>query len=240
MTTYFISDLHLSPKRPSTSEQFLRFLEHEAREADAIYILGDFFEVWVGDDNDNAHDIHIREALAVFNQTGIPVYFMHGNRDFLIGEQFFEQSGCILLNDPSPIDLYGNKVLLTHGDLLCTFDRAYQRFRKFVHNPFIQKWFLKFPLSIRQKIASFLRNISSRQQHPSHYQRAWDVSLDAVYSALRQNNCYTMIHGHTHQPKIHEFILDNQEAKRIVLGEWGESSTILAYGSDSIQLKSLS
>jgi len=244
MATYFISDLHLSSKRPHLSELFLSFLEKDAKKADALYILGDLFEVWLGDDNRDPHHIRIIEALAEFSKSGIPLYFMHGNRDFLIGEQFSLESQCTLLADPTIIELYGTRVLLTHGDLLCTLDYQYQRFRKFVRHPFIKKLFLHLPLSWRQKIANFLRRESAARETniaPNHYlQRKWDVTTEAVYDMLRKHKAFTLIHGHTHKPGIHNFILDNQPARRMVLGDWHETGSVLVYSSENQELQPIS
>lgn len=249
MVTYFISDLHLSEKRPDTSALFLKFLSSEAKNADALYILGDLFESWIGDDNLNAHDEKIIEGLAEFSQTGIPLYFMHGNRDFLIGQQFVEKTRCTLLPDPTVVQIYQDKVLLTHGDLLCTFDKSYQRFRKLVRHPLTQKWFLKLPLNWRRTIANMLRmqstehfkreNDKLQKPHPSLVNALnenknaknylWDVVLNTVYKFLRENQATILIHGHTHTPGMHDFILDDHKALRIVLGEWKTAGCVLAY-----------
>lgn len=238
MATYFVSDLHLSATKPHLSHLFLKFLKGDAKKADALYILGDLFEAWIGDDNPDPHNSAIINALAEFSDNGIPVYFMHGNRDFLIGEQFAVESHCVLLPDPVVIDLYNTRVLLTHGDLLCTLDHQYQRFRKCVRHPMIKKLFLSFPLSWRQKISSFLRTKSARENIPPS--RKWDVTSDAVYQMLREHKAVTLIHGHTHKQGIHDFILDNQSAKRIVLGDWGETGSVLVYVPENITLQTIS
>lgn len=250
MATYFISDLHLSATKPQLSELFLKFLRQDAKKADALYILGDLFEAWLGDDNPDPHNMDIINALAEFSESGIPLYFMHGNRDFLIGDQFTVESHCELLPDPVVVELYNTPVLLTHGDLLCTLDQKYQRFRKFVRHPLIKKLFFSFPLSWRKKISSFLRKKSARANIPPNPpskggankeppNRKWDVTSEAVYQMLREHKSLTLIHGHTHKPGIHHFILDNQPAKRIVLGDWGETGSVLIYSPENLELKAV-
>ncbi|HQW58046.1 MAG TPA: UDP-2,3-diacylglucosamine diphosphatase [Gammaproteobacteria bacterium] len=238
MATYFISDLHLSETKPHLSALFLKFLRQDAKKADALYILGDLFEAWLGDDNADPDNISIINALAEFSETGIPVYFMHGNRDFLIGDRFTVESHCELLQDPVVVELYNTPVLLTHGDLLCTLDHKYQRFRKFVRHPLIKKLFFSFPLCWRKKISSFLRKKSTRADKKLA-NRKWDVTSEAVYQILREHKSLTLIHGHTHKPGIHHFILDNQPAKRIVLGDWGETGSVLIYSPENLELKTV-
>ncbi len=235
MSTYFISDLHLSSQHPERAERFLRFLEGPVLEADALYILGDLFDRWVGDDDQHPHHEQIIAALYHLYEQSLPVYFMHGNRDFLIGSDFILRSGCVLLEDPSVITLYGTQVLLSHGDRLCTRDTKYQGFKKFVRHPWTRSLFLKCPLSVRHKIARLLRAQSSRDAATlptGTRQPYWDVALEAVYADLRQHQCHTLIHGHTHLAQIHDFILDEQPAKRIVLGAWDQTPIILIYSDD--------
>lgn len=247
MATYFISDLHLSAAQPQISELFLKFLEQEAKKADALYILGDFFASWIGDDNPDPHNQRIIQALANFSETHhqIPIYMMHGNRDFLLGERFAQNSQCILLPDPTVIELYGESVVLTHGDQLCTLDTSYQRFRRFVRQPWIQKFFLSLPLKIRQTIAQFLRKkaCNRRTMQDNKLQpldRRWDVSSEAVYALLRTHRALRLIHGHTHKPAIHHFILDERPAIRAVLGDWGTTAKILVVAPHTLELKSIS
>ncbi len=240
MTTYFISDLHLSAKDPKTSELFLKFLDQDLKNAQALYILGDFFDSWIGDDNPDPHYHQIMQTLAEVNQSGIPVYIMHGNRDFLMGDQFIKDSNCTLLADPTVIHLFDKKIVLSHGDQLCTLDKKYQWFRRFVRHPLVQKAFLKLPLSWRITIASWLRKNSTRTKINNHQiPRHCDVVSYEVYKLLREYGASTLIHGHTHQPKIEEFILDGQPAKRIVLGDWENTGIILAYSAEGLELKSI-
>lgn len=246
--TFFISDLHLDPSRLSITENFIRFLETEAQKANALYILGDFFEVWAGDDDPNPHHKKVIEALAQFSKTKIPLYFMRGNRDFLIDKAFAKATGCLLIPDPTVIELYGQKILLMHGDSLCTQDRSHQRFRKFSQNPIIRKLFLNlFPFSWRLKIASGIRKKSQkasadREQksllnlHARH-QNPYDVCQAAVEKVLLKYHTHYLIHGHTHKPDMHEFTSFGKKNKRIVLGEWGVMGSVLVYSKDTLELK---
>lgn len=242
MATLFISDLHLHSSRPKTTECFFNFLKNEAPKAEALYILGDFFEVWAGDDKFNEHDTSVIQALASFSKKGIPTYFMHGNRDFLIGEHFAKQANCTLIPDPTVIDLYGKRVLLMHGDSLCTLDVSHQRFRRFSRNPIIRWLFLRFPRSLRAKVAGEIRAASKRSKTTSVSKPKWDdkrydVTQEAVEKALKKHKSFYLIHGHTHKPSIHNFNLNNTPAKRIVLGEWGGKGNMLVFEQDSIELK---
>lgn len=241
MATYFISDLHLSSQRADITALFLRFLATDAKKAAALYILGDLFETWIGDDTQNPHDLNVMEALANLHQAGVPVYFMHGNRDFLIGKVFAKKSQCILLPDPTVIHLHNHPVLLTHGDLLCTLDLNYQQFRRFVRHPFVQKLFLSLPLFLRQKIADFLRHhAGATLKHASDLMSPlWDVSVNTVNEFLRYHHTTIIIHGHTHKAKIHEFLLDNHPAKRIVLGDWDKTGSALLYFPNKLSLEKI-
>jgi len=239
MAVYFISDLHLHASRPHTSEIFLKFLAGDAQASDALYILGDLFEAWVGHENLDEHDSNIISALATLSRQR-PVYFMSGNRDFLLSKTLIEEMGCHFLMDPTVITLYGSPVILTHGDKLCTLDKSYQRFRSVVQHPLVKKWFLKLPYTLRTSIAKALR---SNREHtylkPTIIPRHWDVALSDVYQLMRTNEAYTLIHGHTHLPGIHEFRLDNHPAKRITLGDWGVTGSALVATENSLELKTL-
>jgi UDP-2,3-diacylglucosamine hydrolase len=241
MATYFISDLHLCADSPKITELFLHFLSHEAKEAEALYILGDLFETWIGDDNHDSHHTEILAALEQFSANGIPVFFMPGNRDFLLGGQLLADIHCQLLPDPTLIYLNEQPIVLTHGDQLCTLDKSYQRYRKIVQHPMVRKLFLKLPLAWRQKIAIFLRSRSHRPLEESTEQnnipRYFDVALSAVYRLMREKNATILIHGHTHRANIHEFILDGKPAKRIVLGDWGKTGSVLIYEENGPKLQ---
>ncbi len=219
MTTFFISDLHLDESHPEISDCFLRFLHTAASQADALYILGDFFEVWIGDDNDSPLIEKVSTALKNLSTQGIKLYFMQGNRDFLLGKRFADRCGMQLLNDPTSIDLYGQKILLMHGDLLCTDDLAYQKFRRKVHQPWLQRLFLSLPLSWRQKIAKKARQKS--MHYTQHKSRAiQDVNQIAVEKVCQQYGVTTLIHGHTHRPAIHTFKSEGKLITRYVLPAW--------------------
>lgn len=241
MAIYFISDLHLCSEEPEITQVFLRFLETQAKEADALYILGDLFETWIGEDNTNHYQSEILNALKQFNiNNQVPIFFMPGNRDFLLSQSVLEKNHCQLLADPSLILIDEKPVILTHGDKLCTLDKSYQRYRKIVQHPTTKKLFLKLPLSWRKKIAAFLRSRShlpSKSSEKRKLPRYFDVALSAVYALMREKNATTLIHGHTHQPYIHFFVLDNQPATRIVLGDWGKTGSVLIYEENGPKLQ---
>ncbi len=228
MATYFISDIHLEDRHPQITDNFLRFMDAMAPQADALYVLGDLFEVWIGDDIRSPLHENIIASFANLHAKGIPVYFIHGNRDFLIGKKFAAQTGIILLPDPMLIELYGRPVLLMHGDLLCTDDEAYQRFRRRVHNPIIQRLFLLLPKFIRRNIATSLRK-KSQQYGQQVAPLIQDVNQQAVERSLLHYQTDTLIHGHTHKPALHNFMLNGKPAKRIVLAAWHNGGEILRY-----------
>lgn len=239
MSTYFISDLHLDETRPLITASFLHFLHQQARQADALYILGDCFESWIGDDHQTALSRSVRQALAILTQEiGVPVYFMHGNRDFLVGCHYLKHCGARLLADPTIINLYNQTTLLTHGDLLCTADQSYLRFRQWVRQPFIQKLFLWQPLGFRKIIANTLRQ-QSKQANKLKPDFIMDVSPSAVTELMRHYGVRTLIHGHTHRPHIHVLELDGQQCRRIVLGAWEQSATILRVNAQDCQLEKI-
>ena len=227
MSSLFISDLHLDPSRPAIVRAFLSFLE-QASSADALYILGDFFEVWIGDDDDCEFNRSIIDALKQFTDTGTPCYIMHGNRDFLMGEQFCRDTGCKLLDDPIVIDLYGKQVLLMHGDSLCTLDEKYMEFRREVRDKAWQDDFLGKPLQERRDITNELRN-RSKNQTKDKQEDILDVTPEEVVTAMDDAMVDLMIHGHTHRPMIHELSTAQGDSKRIVLGDWYKSGWVLRY-----------
>lgn len=227
MTTLFISDLHLSVERPDMTAALLSFLQGEARRADALYVLGDLFEFWIGDDDPNPLHGEVADAFAALAGAGVPLYFVHGNRDFLLGSAFARRAGMTLLGDPSVIELYGQRTLLMHGDLLCTLDVGYQRFRRVTGWRWLRWLFLRLPLARRQRIARHLRG-NSQKENAGKAPSIMDVTEAAVYQAMRQHHCALLIHGHTHRPAIHDFSLDGQPARRIVLGDWFEQGSVLA------------
>ncbi len=226
MATLFVSDLHLDPARPAITALFLDFLARQAGRADACYILGDLFEAWIGDDDDAELGRTVAGALRALADSGVPVHFLHGNRDFLIGERFAAAAGVRLLPESEAIDLYGEPVLLLHGDTLCTDDADYQAFRAQVRDPAWQARLLELPLAQRRALAGQLRE-TSQQATQLKETAITDVNLEAVDGALRARGIRRMIHGHTHRPAIHEWMLDGQPARRAVLGDWYDRGSVL-------------
>jgi len=238
LTTLFISDLHLDADRPEVTEQFLQFLQGEAVSANGLYILGDLFESWVGDDDPNAHYLKVKVGLRKLTNQGVPVYFMHGNRDFAIGERFAEETGVQLLPDPQVIDLYGENVLLSHGDAYCTDDVQYQVIRKMVRDPNWLAAMLKKPLGERLRFAAQARAASAAHGGAINEKIA-DVNQGAIEQALRRANVDTMVHGHTHRPGEHRFTVDGDPASRIVLGDWYSQGSVLRWDNEGPRLSVL-
>lgn len=236
--TAFISDLHLDPERPAITELFLDFLAGPVRSGDALYILGDLFEAWVGDDDDAPALQPVLEGLAACTNAGLPVFVMTGNRDFLLGEGFAARTGCRLLPDPSVVDLYGEPTLLMHGDALCTDDLEYQQFRHLVRDAGWQRQFLAKPLVERRRMAAGLRE-TSRQRTARKALEIMDVNQDAVLSALHEHRVRRLIHGHTHRPATHELTVDGTAATRIVLGDWYEQGSVLWCDPTGCRLQAL-
>ena len=223
MITRFISDLHLEESRPDITSAFLSFLDEKAQAIDALYILGDFFEAWIGDDEKTPLQNQVAEALRQVSGTGTAVYLMHGNRDFLIGEDFCRRSGATLLPDPTVVDLYGTPTLLMHGDSLCTADVEYQKFRASMRNQQWQQMFLQRPLADRQLVARQLREISmAKNQGKEEF--IMDVTPEEVVREMEAHQVQRLIHGHTHRPAVHKLQANGQPARRIVLGDWAENA----------------
>ena len=238
MTTLFISDLHLEAERPDIGEQFLDFLKTEAAEAEALYILGDLFEAWVGDDDPNTHYFKIKRALRKLTDSGIPVYFMHGNRDFMIGKGFANETGVKILPDPYRVDLYGEKALLSHGDALCTDDVQYQRVRKMTRDPDWQASMLAKPLKERLRIAEEARR-QSLEQTLNMDMNIMDVNQDAVKKTIIEHGVDVLLHGHTHRPDVHKLDLGGRKAKRIVLGDWYTQGSVVRWNMRGPKLEAL-
>ena len=238
MTTLFISDLHLEASQPDIGEQFISFLGNEARQAEALYILGDLFEAWLGDDDPNPYYVAMKTALRELVDSGVPTYFMHGNRDFTIGSDFAAETGVMILNDPTVVELYGTKVLLCHGDALCTDDIEYQQVRAMTRNPEWQAMMLA--KSIEERIAFAVQaRKESLARGESVSDEIMDVNQDAVAATLREHGVDTMLHGHTHRPAIHEIDLGDRTATRIVLGDWYEHGSVVRWDSSGAKLESM-
>lgn len=219
MTIRFISDLHLEESRPDITDAFLAFLKDKAMGIDALYILGDFFEAWIGDDEKTPLQNQVAEALREVSDSGTALYLMHGNRDFLIGEDFCNRCGAELLPDPTVIDLYGTPTLLMHGDSLCTADVEYQKFRANMRNAQWQQMFLQRPLADRQMVARQLREISMAKNQ-GKAETIMDVTPEEVVREMEHHGVQRLIHGHTHRPAVHELSANGKPAVRIVLGDW--------------------
>lgn len=228
--TLFISDLHLEEIRPEITQQFLQLLLNCQHGVDALYILGDLFETWIGDDDHCAFHQQIKQALKSATQY-LPIYFLLGNRDFLIGKQFLHETGCQLLSDEQRIMLYGTPILLMHGDTLCTLDISYLKARSWLRNRFLQTLFLLLPLTFRKKIASKIREKSQRHTQSTDIE-IMDVTQSEVVRVMQKHQVKFMIHGHTHRPDTHEFTLDCTHATRIVLGAWHERGHVLVWRQD--------
>lgn len=245
MATLFISDLHLAAERPEITRQFLDFLAGEARRADALYILGDLFEYWIGDDTLSG-DARVQEdyrpivsALRGLSEAGVPVFVMHGNRDFLLGDAFVAASGCRLLPDGAVIDLYGRKTLLMHGDLLCTDDVEYQQVRQRMRDPRFIQAFLVRPVAEREALVRDYRAQSkavTSQKKPE----IMDVNTDTVTKTLQQHGVDRLIHGHTHRPAVHRLTVSGHPAERIVLGDWYDQGSVLRCDASGCTLEGLS
>nr|CAA6823464.1 MAG: UDP-2,3-diacylglucosamine diphosphatase (EC [uncultured Thiotrichaceae bacterium] len=236
MTTWFISDLHLEPSRPASIQQLFTFLQQISGNADALYILGDFFEFWVGDDFLDTPQgqavIPLIQALRAVSDSGVPVYFIHGNRDFLLGERFATETGCTMLPEQQVIDLYGTQTLIMHGDTLCTDDVDYQKARAVFRNP---KWIaqvLTWTIPQRIQRAEEMREVSKESvQYKSD--EIMDVNQQSVEQAIQDAKVTRLIHGHTHRPAVHDFTLDGADVQRIVLGDWYTQSSYLRVDNDS-------
>jgi UDP-2,3-diacylglucosamine hydrolase len=243
MTTLFVSDLHLDPVRPQATRLFLDFLAGEARNADALYVLGDLFEAWVGDDDPSETGAAVADALHALSAAGVPVRFQRGNRDFLLGIDYARRAGFAILPDPAVVVLHGNPVLLTHGDLLCTDDLAYQQFRAQTRDPAWQQRFLSQPLEARIAFAHQARAASQARQgelrEAGTMETITDVAPATVEEYFIRYGVDTMIHGHTHRPAIHALEVDGRERRRIVLGDWYEQGSVLRVDAEGFGLFSL-
>ncbi|MDP2226061.1 MAG: UDP-2,3-diacylglucosamine diphosphatase [Moraxellaceae bacterium] len=220
--TLFISDLHLSPDLPRVTAGFFRYLE-AASGAAALYVLGDLFESWVGDDHRDDYNNAVIAAFRQLSDSGTALFFAHGNRDFLLGAGFVEATAATLLPDNAVIDVNGQRLLVMHGDQLCTLDAKYMAFRAQSRDAAWQQDMLQKPLDQRLMIASMLR-MQSRANNANKAENIMDVTPEAVHQALREAGVHTLLHGHTHRPQVHDFLLEGQPAQRFVLGDWREES----------------
>lgn len=221
--TLFIADLHLSAGRPDITAAFLRFMAEDAPRADALYVLGDLFEFSIGDDEQSPLN---RLVASAFRDCGVPVFFIHGNRDFMVGRRFAREAGLTLLPEHQVIDLYGEPTLIMHGDTLCTDDAGYQRYRRITRLRWLQWLFLRLPLSKRLGIADGIRGKSAEAKQDKSV-TIMDVNQDEVARQMRKEGVRRLIHGHTHRPAIHDFMLDGQPVQRIVLGDWYTQGSVL-------------
>jgi UDP-2,3-diacylglucosamine hydrolase len=238
MSTLFISDLHLEDSQPERTQWLLTFLTGPARASRAVYILGDLFEYWIGDDAISATAQHVAKATAELHAAGVECFFLHGNRDFLLGEEYAASAKLKLLPETVVVDLYGTPTLLLHGDTLCTDDTAYQSLRRQLRDPAWQAGVLAMSIEQRLQMAQEAR-AASMQHTGSAAEEIMDVNAAAVASAFREQGVSRMIHGHTHRPAFHQVHLDAADAERIVLADWYDSGSYLevsAGGARSLDL----
>lgn len=238
MTHLFVSDLHLDAAAPEASDQFIAFLRGEARTAAALYILGDLFESWIGDDDDDPERARICAALCDYTAGGVPCFVMHGNRDFLLGEHFATRTGCRLIADPVITEIEGVRTLLAHGDLFCTGDVKYQQLRTIVRDPEWQRRLLALSLADRKLIAGEAR-AGSRAHTSRVVPDIMDANPAAIELAVREFDVDVVIHGHTHRPGVHEFKVDGRPRTRIVLGAWYEQGSVIEWGPGGFQLRTM-
>jgi len=217
--TYFVADLHLTDERPAATGRFFRFLQDEVTGADALYILGDLFEAWIGDDHGEQVAGDTANRLAALGEAGTRVYFMHGNRDFMLAERYAARSGMTLIADPARIDLYGVPTLLMHGDTLCTDDTAYQDFRRRVRHPLTRALLRRLPRALRQRMARQAR-AGSEAAKAHKAAEIMDVNADEVVRVLREYQVCRLIHGHTHRPAQHKLTVDDRACERWVVPDW--------------------
>lgn len=239
MSYWFIADLHLSPARGDISALFAEFLQQLAQQqTEALYILGDLVDAWIGDDDPSEFAMQLQQQLRRLTASGVPVYFIAGNRDFLIGQQFAKRTGVQLLTEPSVINLYGNDTLILHGDSLCSADKSYQRFRRLIRSPWVTRLLLALPLTIRLRIARRLRAASKTQRALSAAElELMDVTPATVTAVFDHYQVKQMIHGHTHRPAIHQQQLaDGSIAQRIVVGDWYQQGSMLKIDAHNVEL----
>lgn len=238
MTTAFISDLHISESQPEIGEQFIDFLCNQALNYSALYILGDLFEYWLGDDDSNSYIVNIKVALNEYTSSGIPTYYMHGNRDFLIGERFSAETGIKIISDPTIIQINNEDILISHGDIFCTDDTSYQATRKLTRDPKWQNMILNKSLEERKAFALDSR-LKSKNHTNGLTDEITDVNQTEIANTFKEFNLKTIIHGHTHRPAIHITKINNIDLKRIVLGDWYDQGSILNWDESGPNLITL-
>ncbi len=238
MAVLFISDLHLDSARPESIDAFVRFTQNEARQAESLFILGDLFEAWIGDDDDEPGLVPILDAIEALTGSGTRCRFMHGNRDFLVGEAFCARTGVQLLDEFETIELNGEPVLLTHGDLLCSDDVRYLELRRQLRDPAWQQDFLGKSLDERRRIAASLRELSQTEM-AAKTEAIMDVNEATVRETLQKFGVLTLIHGHTHRPALHRFEVGGAPAMRVVLDDWYGAGGYLAWDEDGPRRVSL-
>ncbi|MGB2040805.1 MAG: UDP-2,3-diacylglucosamine diphosphatase [Porticoccaceae bacterium] len=233
MSVLFISDLHLSPERPEVTRAFLHFLQSRASHAEALYVLGDLFEAWIGDDDPSDLAMEVQHAFADLSSSGVALYVQQGNRDFLLGKRFASNTGAVIIGDETVIEYWGQRALVMHGDSLCTDDIDYQRFRRKSRNP-IYKWFLRaLPLRRRQELAADWR-AKSRAANSNKPSSIMDVNSDAVNRVMHKHDVSMLIHGHTHRPDQHRVTL----GERMVLGDWDSMGWVIEMDKTGYELQS--
>ena len=238
MTALVVSDLHLDPARPEIAAQFRGFLSTQAATARALYVLGDLFEVWIGDDDPDPHKRAVIADLRALTARGVALYFLHGNRDFLLGTRFCEETGGEILVDPTIVEFYGQRALITHGDALCTDDAPYQRLRALVRDPAWQAQFLALSIDQREALAREAR-AGSQAHTQAQPTMLMDVNADAVAAVFREAGVDTIIHGHTHRPGVHTHLVDGRPRTRIVTGDWYSQGSVLSWDASGLSLRSL-
>ncbi len=238
LATLFISDLHLDASRPAITSQFIEFLKREAQQADALYILGDLFESWIGDDDPDPAQRTAIEAIRGLTASGVPCFAMRGNRDFLLGERFCGESGAVLLPDPVLLTLHGQTALVMHGDALCTDDRSYQQLRATVRDADWQRQFLALGVAQRRALAAAARD-GSRAHTAAVAYAITDVNAASVAEVLRNTGARILLHGHTHRPGVHTLQVDERACTRIVLGDWYSQGSALCWDERGYELRSL-
>jgi UDP-2,3-diacylglucosamine hydrolase len=244
MTTLFISDLHLDATRPAITALFLEFLRHQAIHAQALYILGDLFEAWVGDDDPSELAAEVAAGIRAVSDAGVPVSFIRGNRDFLLGTDYARRCGMRILPDPAVVMLYGSPTLIGHGDALCTSDAAYQAVRAQTRDPAWQAHMLAQPLAARIAFAAQARAASAAHQgglkaDNARFETLTDVTPAEVEATFVRYGIDRMIHGHTHRPAVHELIAGGRACTRIVLGDWYEQGSVLRVMAEGFSLQAL-